>query len=93
MDAKVLARQRKNRIIKLFDELIASWTKEREEWVCVNAAEACVVETPTMELAVRETVSRREDVRAERVGLVLKSDLEYQLPGWLSGGEQKGASG
>ena len=34
VDAKVLARQRKNGIIKLFDELIASWTKEREEWVC-----------------------------------------------------------
>lgn len=88
VDAKVLARQRKNGIIKLFDELIASWTKNEKNGF-VNAAEACVVETPTMELAVRETVSRREDVRAERVGLVLKSDLEYQLPGWLSGGEQK----
>lgn len=88
VDAKVLARQRKNGIIRLFDELITSWTKNEKNGF-VNAAEACVVETPTMELAIRETISCREDVKAERVGLVLKSELEYQLPGWLSGGEQK----
>jgi len=88
-DTRVLAQRREQGIIGFFDELIATWLSE-ENHKFVTAAEACMVETPTAELSIKETVSWRGDAESEAqgAGLVLKKEVENKLPKWLSRKDQ-----
>lgn len=95
-DAGMFARLREKGVAKFFDELIATWLNE-ENNKFATAAEACIVETPTAELTIKETVSWRGDAekdagRAQGVGLVLKSEIENKLPKWLEREEQRAVS-
>lgn len=89
LDAEVFRAQRERGIIAFFDELVATWLEVRGNHF-VGAAQACVVETPSMALSVKETVSWREepietDVTApEGTGIVLQSEVEMLPPKWLS---------
>lgn len=89
-DAEVIRQQRKRGVIGFVDEFIATWLED-ENNKFVNAAEACVVETPTMEISVKETASCRGDMRRlhDETLPVLVSTIEAQLPWWLSGCSQK----
>lgn len=91
LDASVFAKQRENGIIALFDQFFANWLAVAGNKF-VKATEACVVETPTAEVSVRQTVDML--TRAERkpannearrplppiVGLVRQSDVTYKAP-------------
>lgn len=98
-DTQLFVWRREQGIIKFFDELIARWIDEENKFA--TATEGCMIETPTMELSVKETVSWRgdaEDVdkknaeRGESEGLVLKAAVENKLPKWLSRKEQVAVS-
>ncbi len=87
-DASVIRAQRERGIIGFFDDLIAAWLESRGNHF-VGAAQACVVETPSLALSIKDSVSWREDVEpedssAEAVGVMLKSEAETQPPRWLS---------
>lgn len=99
-DAQMFEQQRAAGIIGFFDDLIANWL-ENEQNKFVTAAEACMVEKPTQELAIKQTVSWRgdaeEDAQASKNqntsklagGLVLKADIENKLPRWLARKDQQ----
>ena len=90
-DAQVLAQQRERGVIGFFDELIATWL-DGENQKFATAAEACMVETPTAELSIKETVSWRGDAEKsddeQGAGLVLKGEIENKLPKWLGREDQ-----
>jgi len=92
-DTAMFARWRERGIVGFFDELIATWL-ENENHKFVTAAEACVVETPTAELSIKETVSWRGGAGSEKQGdgLVLKKEIENNLPIWLNRKEQRAVS-
>lgn len=94
-DAGLFAQQRERGIVGFFDELIATWLND-ENHKFATAAEACVVETPTTELSIKETVSWRGDAEkvggAQEAGLVLKKDVENRLPRWLGRKDQTAVS-
>lgn len=94
-DAQVFAQQRERGVVGFFDELIATWLRG-EHHKFATAVEACVVETPTAELSIKETVSWRGDASEEELasgtGLVLKSEIENKLPKWLNRKDQRGLS-
>lgn len=91
-DVQVFAQQRERGVVGFFDELIATWLSG-EHHKFATAAEACVVETPTAELSIKETVSWRGDASGEELasgtGLVLKSEMENKLPKWLNRKDQR----
>lgn len=90
-DVQVLAQQRERGVIGFFDELIATWL-DGENQKFATAAEACMVETPTAELSIKETVSWRGDAEKsddeQGAGLVLKRGIENKLPKWLGREDQ-----
>lgn len=94
-DAGVIAQRREQGIVGFFDELIATWLNE-ENHKFATAAEACVVETPTAELSIKETVSWRGDAEkgaeTQVAGLVLKAEIENKLPKWLGRKDQVAVS-
>lgn len=89
-DVRDLAKQREKGVWGFFDELIKKWLEDDQQKFA-HAAEACVVETPTMEITVRETVGwHEEDALEPRGGLpVLLKDVECKLPKWLDTGKKK----
>lgn len=94
-DTGMFARLREKGVSKFFDDLIALWL-DGENNRFATAAEACVVETPTVELTVKETVSWRGDAEKggepQAEGLVLKAEVENKLPEWLGRREQRAVS-
>lgn len=96
-DASVIKLRRNQGIVGLFDNLIANWLAVSGNKF-VRATEACVVETPSAEISVKETVSWKED-REEAVevdpepqfGLVMQREIEAKLPSYLTGSRQKAA--
>lgn len=85
---EIFATQRQKGVAKFFDDLISDW-QENGGNRFVGVTEACVLETPTVEISVEQTVNWREDRRAEsapRAGLVRKQDVDYQAPAWLNSG-------
>lgn len=92
-DAAIFEQQREKGIIGFFDELVASWLKTPGNHF-VGAAQACVVETPSMALAVKESVSWREEPEdvakkaPEVTGIMLQTEVEALPPRWLSSAEQ-----
>lgn len=94
-DAGVFAQRREQGIVGFFDELITTWLNE-ENHKFATAAEACVVETPTAELSIKESVSWRGDaeqgVGEQVAGLVLKAEIENKLPKWLARKDQEAVS-
>lgn len=92
-DAGIFQTHRSKGVISFFDELVANWLEIRGNHF-VGAAQACVVETPSMALSVKESVSWREDVAdvekkaSEGAGLVLQSEADALPPRWLSSAEQ-----
>lgn len=90
-DARIFREQRARGIASFFDELIKVWLED-EQHKFAHAAEACVVETPTSEITVRETVSWREDEKTstQANGLpVLLSEVECKLPERMNRGFAK----
>lgn len=87
-EAEIFATQRQKGVAKFFDDLISDW-QENGGNRFVGVTEACVLETPTAEISVEQTVNWREDRRAESVpkaGIVRKQDIDYQAPAWLNSG-------
>lgn len=94
-DVGVFAWRREEGVVKFFDELITTWLED-ENCRFATAIEACMVETPTMELSIKETVSWRGDAKRDgneqTMGLVLKKEIENQLPEWLEREDQLAVS-
>ncbi len=84
-DAEILGQQRNKGIIGFFDVLFENWLAVNGNKF-VNAKEACFAETPTMEIAVRETADLKSGSREviDETGVdnavVLLKDFEYSLP-------------
>lgn len=102
-DAQVIRERRRDGIIGFFDELFENWLAVSGNRF-VGAMEACVVETPTTEVSVKEATSWRERVSTQSVeaesenqagqrnafGLVLEKELEVRPPQWLDNSLQRG---
>ena len=90
-DTQMFAQRRQQGVTRFFDELFTTWLNE-ESNKFATAAEACVVETPTAELSIKETVSWRGDAEksddGQGAGLVLKREIENKLPKWLGREDQ-----
>ncbi len=91
-DTQMFAQRRQQGVTRFFDELFTTWLNE-ESNKFATAAEACVVETPTAELSIKNTVSWRGDAEGggtsgAMMGVVLKSEVENKLPEWLNRRDQ-----
>ena len=89
-DAELFRVQRDKGVIGLFDELVATWLGVQGNHF-VGAAQACVVETPSMALSVKKSVSWREESddsyedknSQDTVALVLQAEADVHPPRWL----------
>lgn len=92
-DAEIFRVARDKGVIGFLDDLVADWLEVRSNHF-VGAAQACVVETPTMAISVKESVSWREKAEKatepapEVTGIMLQSEVEALPPRWLSSTEQ-----
>lgn len=82
-DVEVFRKLREDGIVGFFDELIRVWLENHCQFV--KASEACVVEAPTAEISVKETVSWRfVDVEDKYDAYETQLDTTTFLPVMLS---------
>lgn len=88
-DAEVFKTQRDKGVIGFFDELVETWLGVQGNHF-VGAAQACVAETPSMALSIKESVSWHQEVKDNErevvpstSALVLQSEAEARPPRWL----------
>ncbi len=101
LDAKIFADLRDVGIIAFFDELIANWLEVSGNCM-VGAAEACILEEPSMEMSILQAVGKGAEIDTEEIQSagagernllpVLAEKVACEPPIWLRGGARSEAA-
>ncbi len=88
LDTSVFRKYRDIGVVRFFDELIQSWQKDPNNRF-LNASEMIATMRPRMQISVKTSVSiRPEKAKMGEDGLVLRKDIHYRPPEWLSSPRQ-----
>lgn len=88
LNTSIFRRYRDVGVVRFFDELIQSWQKDPNNKF-LNASEMIATMRPRMQISVKTSVSvRSEKAKMGEDGLVLRKDIHYRPPEWLSSPRQ-----
>lgn len=88
LDTSIFRKYRDIGVVRFFDELIQSWQKDPNNKF-LNASEMIATMQPRMQISVKTSVSvRSEKAKMGEDGLVLRKDIHYRPPEWLSSPRQ-----